>query len=79
LDIYGKTWKFNKEIGQNIQHEMMRNQFGFTKIVTNGRGLNLLCERKNKKCKFAGIYLNSNGCLYTRGKHQHEQILQKVG
>jgi hypothetical protein len=55
---------------------MLRNKFGFTNIRTKRTGLNLRCEvqRFKRKCKFAGIYLKSNGCLYTRGEHEHEDI-----
>ena len=80
MDHFGKIWKFNKEMGKNIKREIFLNKYGFGLTAKKSSGFNLLCRKKvpNGICKFAGIYLNSNGCFYSRGKHNHEQI-EKVG
>lgn len=81
MNIFGKIWKFNKEIGKKVKPEIFLNKFGFNHTRKTGIGFNLKCQKKygyNGKCKFAGIYLNSNGCLYIRGKHNHPHI-EKVG
>ena len=74
MDHYGKIWKFNMEIGKNIKHEMLRTKFGFADIQDKQKILHLRCKKTNPsggRCPFTGIYLKSNGCLYTRGEHEH--------
>ena len=77
IDHLGKLWQFRKEIGKNISKEEFRTKFGtkfgFNKIDKNKTTLNLYCLKKgsNWKCHYAGVYLQTNGCLYTRGKHEH--------
>lgn len=79
IDHLGTIWKFNMNIGKNAKHEIFLNKFGFGNITANVSGFYLRCMKKgsNGKCKFTGIYLNSNGFLYTRGKHMHE-FIEKV-
>jgi hypothetical protein len=75
VDAFGKIWKFKKEIGKNVKRELFHNNFGFGQISTNVSGFYLRCLKTSHGggiCKFAGIYLNSNGCLYIRGKHEHK-------
>jgi len=76
IDRYGKLWKFNQEIGTNIHPRLFSSKFGFCGIKKSKPGLNLQCKKKgsNGKCKYIGVYLYSNGCLYTRGSHNHAHI-----
>ena len=72
MDHLDNIWKFNKEVGKNIQSKLFATKFGFNCIVKQESGFNLKCKKNSpngNKCKFAGVYLKANGCLYTRGKH----------
>jgi len=54
----------------------LQKDFGFTNITKNENTFNLRCRKFNTtggRCEFAGIYLKSNGCLYTRGEHEHTE------
>lgn len=78
MDHLKQTWKFVANVGQNVDRVIFGSaKFGFKQIQDKGSRINLYC-RKNVvggmnggKCPFAGIYLKANGCLYTRGRHEH--------
>jgi hypothetical protein len=75
VDYKGKTWTFREEIGKNVQRQIFRPNYGFTLIVERKSTLNLYCQKRGPKgveCKFRGIYIKENGCLYTREEHNHE-------
>ena len=76
VDMFGKTWTFREEIGQNVQFEILRTNYGFTAIVEKKQTKNFRCKKnihkKEEGCKFAGVYVKENGCLYTRGEHNHQ-------
>jgi hypothetical protein len=76
VDRYNRLWNFRANIGKDISKDKLLTEFGFTNIKRNEKTLNLFCQKinftGNKKCPMKGIYLKSNGCLYTRGEHVHE-------
>jgi hypothetical protein len=81
VDHLGKTWTFHAQIEKNISHDKLLTKFGFTRIHNIRKTtLNLRCTISNQTggmCPFAGIYLKSNGCLYTRGEHEHTKRMVK--
>jgi hypothetical protein len=72
-DMFGKLWHFHANIGKNISKDKLL-KFGFSYIRKKLKTINLYCRKSNPdggQCPFTGIYLKSNGCLYTRGEHEH--------
>lgn len=75
VDKQGKVWHFHANIGKQIPNGIWHSKFGFSSIRRKQQTLNLYCKRQSTnggKCTFSGIYVKENGCLYTRGKHEHK-------
>jgi hypothetical protein len=79
VDQFGKIWKFQEEIGGEDFNEKDILKEIFTKYNLSRRNLyqrkwDLRCQKNKSKggCKYAGIYLKENECLYTRGEHEHQ-------
>ena len=74
IDNEKKSWTFLANIGKNITKQKLLTEFGFTVHSKNSNTLNLHCQSRNPaggRCPLAGIYVKENGCLYTRGEHEH--------
>jgi hypothetical protein len=67
VDKFGRIWKFREIVGENLQ--LMHSKYNLTWCNANKGTMNYRCE----KCQFRGIFVNLNGRLYTRGKHEHKR------